>query len=99
MCSSDLRQVRDDGTGIPPDVLSKLFEPFTTTKEVGKGVGLGLAISRSIVERHKGQIVVESEVGRGTTFYIFLPLDASAASAPAANVAPAVKGLAVKRGD
>jgi len=92
-------QVRDDGTGIPPDVLSKLFEPFTTTKEVGKGVGLGLAISRSIVERHKGQIVVESEVGRGTTFYIFLPLDASAASAPAANVAPAVKGLAVKRGD
>jgi len=72
-------QVRDDGTGIAPDVLSKLFEPFTTTKEIGKGVGLGLAISHSIVERHNGQISVESEFGRGTTFYIFLPLDANAA--------------------
>lgn len=78
-------QVRDDGTGIPPEVLPKLFEPFTTTKEIGKGVGLGLAISRSIIERHQGQIEVESEFGRGTTFYIFLPLDANAASRPAAE--------------
>ncbi len=76
-------QVRDDGTGIAPDVLSKLFEPFTTTKELGKGVGLGLAISHSIVERHNGQICVESELGRGTTFYIFLPLDANAVSTTA----------------
>ncbi len=83
-------QVRDDGTGIAPDVLSKLFEPFTTTKELGKGVGLGLAISHSIVERHNGQICVESELGRGTTFYIFLPLDANAAS-NAANSSAAAK--------
>jgi two-component system NtrC family sensor kinase len=88
-------QVRDDGSGIPPEVLPKLFEPFTTTKEIGKGVGLGLAISHSIVERHKGQIVVESEVGRGTTFHIFLPLDASTASAAAAETRVAAGGAAV----
>jgi two-component system NtrC family sensor kinase len=78
-------QIRDDGTGIAPEVLSRLFEPFTTTKEIGKGVGLGLAISHSIVERHNGQIVVESELGRGTSFHIFLPLDANAAPSIAAT--------------
>jgi two-component system NtrC family sensor kinase len=77
-------QVRDDGTGIPEEVRARLFEPFTTTKEIGKGVGLGLAISKSIIDRHSGQIVVESQVGRGTCFYIFLPLDANAASSAAA---------------
>ena len=69
-------QVRDDGVGIPPDLLPRLFEPFLTTKETGKGVGLGLAISKTIVERHGGVIEVESQPGRGTTFYIFLPVDA-----------------------
>lgn len=69
-------QVRDDGMGIPPDLLPRLFEPFLTTKETGKGVGLGLAISKTIVERHGGQIEVESQPGRGTTFYVFLPVDA-----------------------
>jgi two-component system NtrC family sensor kinase len=68
-------QVRDDGCGMTPEVRTKLFEPFVTTKPEGKGVGLGLAISRSIIERHHGNIQVESEVGRGTTFYIFLPVD------------------------
>jgi two-component system NtrC family sensor kinase len=68
-------QVRDDGCGMTPEVRTKLFEPFVTTKPEGKGVGLGLAISRSIIERHHGSIEVESEVGRGTTFYIFLPVD------------------------
>ncbi len=68
-------QVRDDGSGIAPDLLPKLFEPFMTTKESGKGVGLGLAISKSIVDRHQGQIEVESDLGRGTCFYIFLPVD------------------------
>jgi two-component system NtrC family sensor kinase len=67
-------QVRDDGMGIPPDILPRMFEPFLTTKETGKGVGLGLAISKSIVERHGGVIEVESQPGRGTTFYIFLPV-------------------------
>ena len=82
-------QVRDDGAGIAPDVLARLFEPFLTTKETGKGVGLGLAISKSIVERHSGTIEVESKVGRGTTFYIFLPVDANAA--PKAVVTGAAK--------
>jgi two-component system NtrC family sensor kinase len=68
-------QVRDDGSGIPPDILPRIFEPFLTTKESGHGVGLGLAVSHSIVERHRGKIRVQSEVGRGTTFTITLPLN------------------------
>jgi len=76
-------QVRDDGAGIAPDVLPQIFEPFLTTKESGHGVGLGLAISRGIVERHNGRIEVQSELGRGTTFTITLPArekDASVAA-------------------
>jgi two-component system NtrC family sensor kinase len=67
-------QVQDDGVGIPPDLLPNLFEPFFTTKERGHGVGLGLAISRGIIERHGGKIALVSEPGRGTTFTIRLPL-------------------------
>jgi two-component system NtrC family sensor kinase len=73
-------QVRDDGAGIAPDVLPQIFEPFLTTKESGHGVGLGLAISRGIVERHNGRIEVQSELGRGTTFTITLPSQAADAS-------------------
>ncbi len=71
-------RVRDDGSGIPPDVLPRIFEPFLTTKETGRGVGLGLAISRSILERHRGTIEVQSELGRGTTFTLTLPAQDSA---------------------
>ena len=78
-------QVRDDGAGIAPDVLLQIFEPFLTTKESGHGVGLGLAISRGIVERHHGRIEVESELGRGTTFTVTLPSQADAASLPGAS--------------
>ena len=77
--------VRDDGAGIAPDVLAHMFEPFLTTKESGRGVGLGLAISRGIVERHNGRIEVESEVGRGTTFTVTLPNLASDALPVAAS--------------
>jgi two-component system NtrC family sensor kinase len=80
-------QVRDDGVGIQPDLLPRMFEPFLTTKETGKGVGLGLAISKTIIERHGGVIEVESQPGRGTTFYIFLPVDAQLVSEPAAAMA------------
>lgn len=69
-------QVRDDGVGIPPEILPQIFDPFTTTKEVGKGVGLGLAVSKGIVERHGGRIEVASELGKGTTFQIILPVHA-----------------------
>jgi two-component system NtrC family sensor kinase len=67
--------VKDDGVGIPAEVLEHLFEPFFTTKERGRGVGLGLAISRSIVEQHGGRIEVESERGKGTAFVVSLPLN------------------------
>jgi signal transduction histidine kinase len=73
-------EVRDDGPGIPSDILPQIFEPFLTTKETGKGVGLGLAISQSIVERHRGRIEVETEPGRGTTFRVTLPIDGDEAS-------------------
>ncbi len=72
-------QVQDDGAGIPADVLPHLFEPFFTTREGGHG--LGLAITQSIVERHKGKIEVDSHPGRGAAFTIILP----AREAPARN--------------
>lgn len=66
--------IRDHGSGIPEANLGKIFDPFFTTKDVDKGTGLGLAISHGLVERHRGRIEVESEVGRGTVFRICLPL-------------------------
>jgi two-component system NtrC family sensor kinase len=66
-------RVTDTGVGIPPENLSRLFEPFFSTKGV-KGNGLGLAVSWGIVEQHGGTLRVESEVGRGTTFFVRLPL-------------------------
>ncbi|HTT17881.1 MAG TPA: ATP-binding protein [Candidatus Sulfotelmatobacter sp.] len=84
--------VRDDGCGIPPEILPRLFEPFLTTKETGRGVGLGLAISRSILERHNGSIEVQSEVGRGTTFTVTLPWDGESESSVAAEIAVASSG-------
>ena len=78
-------KVRDDGTGISPEVLPHIFEPFLTTKESGHGVGLGLAIAKGIVERHNGRIEVESLLGRGTTFIIRLPIETPTAFLPGSN--------------
>ncbi|HBX68245.1 MAG TPA: hybrid sensor histidine kinase/response regulator, partial [Chloroflexi bacterium] len=67
-------RVADDGSGIPEENLDKIFDPFFTTKDVGHGTGLGLAISYGIIKAHRGSISVISELGKGTSFTIRLPL-------------------------
>ncbi|MDP3722669.1 MAG: ATP-binding protein, partial [Candidatus Omnitrophota bacterium] len=66
--------IADTGSGIAPDKLEKIYDPFFTTKEPGKGTGLGLFIVRQIIERNKGRISVESAVGQGTTFLLEFPI-------------------------
>jgi signal transduction histidine kinase len=66
--------IKDTGQGIPENIRQKIFDPFFTTKGVGKGTGLGLSICQSIIEKHKGNIKVKSEEGKGTEFIISLPV-------------------------
>jgi len=74
--------VRDTGCGIAPDNLRRIFEPFFTTKEVGKGTGLGLATVYGILKQHHGWVEVESELGKGAVFKVFLPWNDSVAAGP-----------------
>ena len=67
--------IRDNGPGIPTDVLSRIWDPFFTTKDQGEGSGLGLGIVKGIVEKHRGRIRVETGVGSGTAFLVRLPVD------------------------
>jgi len=67
-------EIIDTGVGIPSELKERIFDPFFTTRDVGVGTGLGLSISHSIIKEHKGSVEVESEVGKGTTFRIYLPL-------------------------
>ncbi|GAI89137.1 unnamed protein product, partial [marine sediment metagenome] len=71
-------EISDTGVGIPKQDLSKVFDPFFTTKDVGKGTGLGLNMAYNIIQKHKGTIDVESEVGKGTTFIIRIPVETDA---------------------
>ena len=82
VCASCLKRIAGDfvelavcdtGPGIPPDVLKRIFEPFYSTKAVGKGSGMGLAVVHGIVHEHGGHVIVDTFVGRGTTFRILLP--------------------------
>jgi two-component system NtrC family sensor kinase len=67
-------EVSDTGSGIPPDHLSRIYDPFFTTKDIGKGTGLGLSITYGIVNEHKGTITCDSVVGQGTRFTLALPM-------------------------
>jgi PAS domain S-box-containing protein len=72
--------ITDSGCGIEPESLPKIFDPFFTTKPPGKGTGLGLSLCHSIVDAHGGKIICESEVGKGTRFDVFLPMEISSLS-------------------
>ncbi len=88
--------VTDTGTGISPENLRKIFQPFFTTKAPGKGTGLGLASSQAIIKNHGGFMEVESESGRGTTFKVLLPASATVIRSP---VVPAKADLPAGKGE
>jgi signal transduction histidine kinase len=70
--------ISDTGQGIPEKILNRIFDPFFTTKPVGKGTGLGLNVSYNIIKKHEGTITVHSELGKGTTFLIRIPVNGPA---------------------
>jgi two-component system cell cycle sensor histidine kinase/response regulator CckA len=90
-----LVEVTDSGTGIPSEIIDRIFEPFFSTKEVGKGTGLGLATVYGIVKQTGGFVYPESAIGKGTTFRIFLPRHVPEEAAP--SVAPAADNAAPAR--
>jgi signal transduction histidine kinase len=78
-------RISDTGCGIPEENLSKIRDPFFTTKEVGTGTGLGLSIVDEIIRSHHGELLVESQVGKGSTFTVVLPIKQAGVAAPPAD--------------
>ena len=77
--ASVLAEVADTGSGIPPEQLARIYDPFFTTKSIGRGTGLGLSISYGIVREHDGSIRCDSAVGQGTRFTVALPVGVQSA--------------------
>ncbi|WDP84934.1 MAG: hypothetical protein HUN05_07015 [Desulfobacter sp.] len=67
-------EVADTGSGMDDSIIEKIFDPYFTTKQVGRGTGLGLALVKAIVKEHKGKIRVESKLGQGTRFFVYFPI-------------------------
>jgi signal transduction histidine kinase len=66
--------VKDNGNGMPKEIVEKIFQPFFTTKPTGEGTGLGLSMSYDIIKAHAGELKVETDAGKGSTFKILLPI-------------------------
>ena len=79
-------EIEDSGKGIAPENLKRIFDPFFTTKPIGQGTGLGLSLSYGIVQKHGGRIEVQSEMGQGTAFRIWLPIRQGRPNATLAGV-------------
>jgi CheY-like chemotaxis protein/anti-sigma regulatory factor (Ser/Thr protein kinase) len=84
--------VSDTGTGMAPEIMANIFDPYFTTKEVGKGTGMGLSLVHGIVDAYKGKIFVESQIGKGTTFTIYWPVAESKSISTAAPSPPIAHG-------